>query len=113
MHILPLLVITGALVYLYRYYHYANHPNPLLHKFHKRVRVCLGFAVVCTLLVVAYRLPDACAGFLERVQANQVQLAQNRQEARQASEIAHLRQMIDALGGPDNYLALQRTRQSR
>lgn len=113
MHILPLLVATGALVVLYRYYNQNNHPNPLLHKFHKRVRVCLGFAIVCTLMIIAYQLPSDFAHFVQRVQANQVQLALKRQEARQASEIKHLRQMIDLMGGVDNYLAHQKAAQSR
>jgi len=113
MHTLPLLVAIGTLIYLFRYYHPSNHVNPYLYKFHKRMRVCLGMLVVCSLMAIAYRLPGDFANFVRGVQANQVQLALKRQEARQASEIKHLRQMIDALGGLDNYLAHQKAAQTR
>ncbi|BAW27558.1 hypothetical protein [Pseudomonas putida] len=113
MHTLPLLVVIGTLIYLYRYYNPLNHANPHLYKFHKRVRVCLGVLVVCTAMALAYRVPVDFVGFVRGVQANQVQQALKRQEARQASEIKHIRQMIDVLGGPDNYLAHQKAAQSR
>ena len=104
MHVLPLLVTTAALVHLYRYYNNDNHPNPYLHKLHKRLRVCLGMAIIGTLVTVSYLIPVEMGRAVLSVQDNQVALAAKRQEARQASEIKHVRQMVDALGGYDNYL---------
>lgn len=109
---LPLLVICLAMVFLYRYYNNANHSNPLLHKFHKRLRVGLGAAVVGTLVSIAYQLPTDFSRGVAAIQANQVALAAKRQEARQTSEIKHVRQMIDVLGGEDNYLAYLKRRPS-
>jgi len=109
MHTLALLVVTAALCHLYRYYNNENHPNIILHKLHKRLRVCLGMAIIGTLVSVSYTIPAEMGRMVRSVQANQVALAAKRQEARQASEIKHVRQMIDVFGGADNYLAyLQR-----
>lgn len=112
MFTLPLLVWAGALAYIYRYYHPNNHPTSRLHKLNKRVRVCLGLAIVALLTSIAYQVPTELSGFVKSVQENQVALSADRERNRQASEIQRVRQMIDALGGVDNYLAYLKCQQS-
>jgi hypothetical protein len=99
-----LLVISGALVYIYRHYHQSHHPSKL-HKLYGRVRVVLGFSIVALLTTIAYQMPTEFGRYFKRVAVAQNALARDRQSERSASEIRHTRQMIDAFGGVDNYLA--------
>lgn len=110
MFTLPLLVLGCALSYIYRYYNIANQPNGRLHKFQKRLRVCLGLLITSILMTVAYNLPTEVGQVFRSMQANQMQLAADRQQAREMSEINHARRMIDAFEGVDNYLAYVKSR---
>lgn len=112
MHTLPLFVVVGALVFIYRKYSPVNQPNILLHKFQRRLRAWLGAFIFVVLVLIGYTVPASVGHLLTSIQANQLDQIAQRQEARQASELRHVRAMIEALGGPDNYLAYEKRRRA-
>lgn len=77
----------------------------VLRKFYGRLRKALALTIVAILILSAYQLPTEVGQYFKRIQYAQNALAADRQNQKDASEIQRARQMIDAFGGVDNYLA--------
>lgn len=112
MHTLPLVVVVGALVFVYRKYNPLNQPNVRLHNFQRRFRAGVGFLIFIAMMLIGYTAPTSLAHLLASIQTNQLEQMAQRQDARQASELRHVTRMIEVLGGPDNYLAYEKRRRA-